>query len=102
MNSLIYAYILTYLCIRLHLIKICFCCFLDKHLYSNDLTTIATISFLIKSDLFPACFSCSNNFNLSQSSSEVDHKRIVEKPEAMNAGNLNELIRVLSRVDFLP
>ena len=26
------------------LIKICLCCFLDIHLYSNNLSTIATIS----------------------------------------------------------
>ena len=68
---------------RLHLIKICLCCFLDMHLYSNNLSTIATISSLIKSELFPACFSCSNNFNLSQSSSGSDDKKIVfETPEA--------------------
>ena len=36
--------ILLYFCIRLHLIKICLCCFLDIHLYSNNLSTIATIS----------------------------------------------------------
>ena len=58
----------NYLFNRLHLFKICLCCFLDMHLYSNNLSTIATISSLIKSELFPACFSCNNNFNLLQSS----------------------------------
>ena len=57
---------------RLHLFKICSCCFLDIHLYSINLSTIATISLLIMSQLIPACFSCSNNFNLSQSSSGSD------------------------------
>ena len=36
--------ILVYLFNRLHLSKICLCCFLDMHLYSNNLSTIATIS----------------------------------------------------------
>ena len=68
---------------RLHLIKICLCCFLDMHLYSNNLSTIATISSLIMSELFPACFFCKNNFNLSQSSSGSDDKNIVfETPQA--------------------
>ena len=53
---------------RLHLIKICLCCFLDKHLYSNNLSIIATISSSIKLELLPPCFSCNSNFNLSQSS----------------------------------
>ena len=49
--------ILLYLFNRLHLNKICLCCFLDIHFYSNNLSTIATISSLIISELFPACFS---------------------------------------------
>ena len=57
-----------YLFNRLHLIKICLCCFLEMHLYSNNLSTIATISSSIKLELLPPCFSCNNNFNLSQSS----------------------------------
>ena len=36
--------ILFYLFNRLHLIKICLCCFLLIHLYCNNLSTIATIS----------------------------------------------------------
>ena len=41
---------------RLHLIKICLCCFLDVQLYSNNLSTIATISSSIKLELLPAFF----------------------------------------------
>ena len=73
------------------------------HLYSNNLSTIATISSLIKSELFPACFFCSNIFNLSQSSSGSDDKKIVfETPEAetIKPGDFNNFIRVLSRVGF--
>ena len=71
-----------------HLIKICFCCFLDIHLYSNNLSTIATISSLIISELFPACLSCNNNFNLSQSSlGSEDNIIVFEIPEAMIAGD---------------
>ena len=47
------------------------------HLYSNNLSTIATISSLIKSELFPVCFSCSNDFNLLHNSSGSDDKNIV-------------------------
>ena len=41
----------NYLFNRLHLSKICLCSFLDIHLYSNNLSTIATISSLIISSL---------------------------------------------------
>ena len=74
------------------------------HLYSNNLSTIATISSLIKSELFPACFSCNNNFNLLQSSSGSDDKSIVfETPEAetIKPGDSSNFIRVLSQ-DLLP
>ena len=67
-----------FLCYRLLLIKICLCCFFDVHLYSNSLSTITLISSLIISELFPACFSCSNNFNLSQSSSGSDGKKLLK------------------------
>ena len=57
------------------------------HLYSNNLSTISTISSLIISELFPACFSCNNNFNLSQSSlGSKDRVIDFENPEAMIAG----------------
>ena len=74
-------------------------------MYSNSLSTIATISPLIMSDLFPACFSCGNSFYPLQSSSRSDDKKIVfETPEAetIKPGDLSYFIRVLSPVDFLP
>ena len=77
---------------RLHLIKICLCCFLDKHLYSNNLSTIATISSLIKSELFPACFSCSNKFNLSQIHQDRMIKRLFLKHLKQKQLNLVILI----------
>ena len=65
------------------------------HLYSNNLTTIAAIFSLIMSELFPACFSRSNNFSLSQSSSSFGFfvRNIVEIPEAMMTGDLGNHIR---------
>ena len=94
-----------YFCNRLHLIKICLCCFLDMHLYSNNLSIIATISSLIMSELFPACFSSNNNFNLSHNSLASDDRNIVfETPEAetIKPGELSNFISFLSRVDLLP
>ena len=75
------------------------------HLYSNNLSTITTISSSIISELFPAFFSCSNNLNLSQSSSGSEDKNIVfEIPEAMIAGELSifiiELCLILGRPVF--
>ena len=96
---------LVYLFNRLQLIKICSCCFLLINLYSNNLSTIATISLLIMSELFPACFSCSGNFNLSQSSLESENKNnVFETPQAETTklGDSSNFIRVLSLVDFLP
>ena len=92
------------MCSRLHLIKICLCCFLDIRLYSNNLSTIAFISSLIMLELFPACFSYNINFNLSQSSSGSKDKNIVfviPEAETINHGDFGNLIRVLSRVDSL-
>ena len=68
------------------------------HLYSHNLSTIATISSLIISELFSACFSCINNVNLSHYSSESDDKNTVfEIPEAIVAGDLGNLLVDLSR-----
>ena len=56
-------------------------------------------------EIFPACFSCSDNFLLSQSSSGSDDKNFVfETPEAetIKPGDLINFISVLSQVDFLP
>ena len=90
---------------KLHLIKICLCCFLDMHLYSNKLSTITTISSLIISELLPPCFSCNNNFSLLHRSSGSEDKNIVfETPEAetIKPGDLSSFISVRSRVDLLP
>ena len=97
--------ILTYFCSRLHLIKICLCCFFDMHLYSNKLSIIAIISSLIISELLPACFSCNNNFNLSHISLASDDRNIVfQTPEAetIKPGELSNFISFLSRIDLLP
>ena len=67
-------------------------------LYSNNLSTKASISSLIKSGLFPACFSCSNNHNLPQSSLGSDGNNIAENPEAIIAGDLSNFITDLSLV----
>ena len=49
------------------------------HLYSNNLSTIATISSSIIPEFFQACFSRSSNFNLSQSSLGSDDRIIVSE-----------------------
>ena len=89
-------------CIRLHLIKVCFCYFLDIHLFSNNLSTIAKISSLNTLQLFLACFSRSKNFNLSRTSLGSDDKSFVESSEAMIAGDLSNFISVRFQVDLLP
>ena len=72
-------------------------------MYSNNLSTIAIISSSIILELFPPCFSCNNNFNLSQSSLGPDDKNIVyETPEAMIASDLSNLITDLSLELFRP
>ena len=68
-----------FVCKRLNFIKNCSCCFLVIHLYSNNLSTITPISSLIESELFPACFSCNNNFSSSESSSGSDDKKLCLK-----------------------
>ena len=95
--------ILTYLFNRLQLFKIFFVFFLDIHLYSDNLSTIAKISSLIMSELFPACFSYSSNSNLLHYSSGSNDKIIVfEIPEAMIAGNFSKFIIYLSLSLFHP
>ena len=62
-------------------------------MYSNNLSTIATISSLIMSELLPLCFSCNNNPNLSQSSLRSEDRKIIfEIPEATIAGELSIFI----------
>ena len=75
------------------------------HLFSNSSSTIATISSLLILELFPACFSCSNNFNRSHNSLGSYGKNIVfEIPEAeiITPGDLSNLISILSLVLLLP
>ena len=64
--------------------KIRECCFIVIHLYSNSLSVLATISLSIVLEIFPACFSCSFNSNISESSSGLEDKNLVdgETPEA--------------------
>ena len=74
-------------------------------MYSNNLSIIATISSLIMLELFPAYFSCNNNFILFHNSlGSVDRNIVFETPEAetIKPGELSNSIRVLSRVDLLP
>ena len=97
----IYTYKSIYTNNRLHFITICLCSFLDIHLYSNNLSTIAMIYSLILLEKLPACFSCNINFNLSQISLGSDVKKFFEIPEAMIAGDLSNFIRVRSQ-DLLP
>ena len=93
----IYSYVF-FVCNRFHLIKNCLSCLVDMHLYSNNLSTIGPISSLIILEIFPACFSCSNNFNLSQSSLGSHDKNFVEIPEAMIAGQLSSFVGGLSLI----
>ena len=75
------------------------------HLYSNNLSIITTISSLVMSELFPACFSCNNNFNPSHNSLGSDDRNIVfQTPEAetIKPGELSNFISFLSRIDLLP
>ena len=74
-------------------------------LYSNNLSIIAIISSLITLEFFPACFSCSNNANLSPNSSGSDGKIIVlgiPEAEIIEPGDLSNSISVLSQVDLFP
>ena len=100
----IYMGFYTYSCNTLHVFKNCLCSFLDKHLSSNNLSTIATISSLIISEFFSACFSCNNNFNLIQNSSPLGNINTAfetREAETNKPGDLSNFIRVLSRVDLL-
>ena len=100
----------TYLCNRLLLIKICSCCLLDIHLYSNSLRTTATIFLINRCKLSPASFSCDNNFNLSQISSGFSERIVIfEKDffetleaEIIKSCDLGKFITVLSQVDLIP
>ena len=85
------------MCNRSPLTKICRCCFFDMLLYSNKLSSITTLSSLIISKWFPACFSYSNNFNRSHFSFGSDVKNILfELPEEeiVKPGDLGNFIGV--------
>ena len=74
------------------------------HLYSNSLSTLATISSLFKSELLSPCFSCHRNFNLSQKSFGSDDTNIVFEThgaETNKPGDLSFFISVLSLIAFL-
>ena len=92
-------------CNRLHLSKSCLCCFLDIHSYSNSLSSVTKFSLLIKSELFPACFSCSSKFIQSKGSSRFDGKNNVceiKEGETIKPGDFGNFIIVRSRVDLIP
>ena len=62
------------------------------------------MSSLVMSDMFPAFFSCTMNFNLSHNSFGSDDKNIVfQKTEAeiKKPGELSNFIGVLSQLNFL-
>ena len=74
-------------------------------MYSNNLSTIATISSLIISDFMPHCFCCNNIFNLlHRSSGSVDKNLVFETPKAETIipGDLGHFLSVRSRVYLLP
>ena len=66
--------------------------------FRYNLSAIPMISSKISSEKFSACFSCSDNFILSQSLLGFSGKSGVEFPEAMIAGDLSSLISDQSRV----
>ena len=75
------------------------------HLYSIKLSGKKTISLLNMSELFHACFSCSNFFTLSQKASRSDGRNFVfEIPEAMIAVDLSNSIKFfpITFSSFLP
>ena len=63
------------------------------------------MSSLIISELFPPCFSRSNNFNLPHSSLGSDDKDLVFEilgAETIEPGDLSYFVSVQARVGFLP
>ena len=84
------------------------CCFVDKHLNSNSLSAIATISSIFILDVFPASFFCSNSFILPQSSLglEINHlvceKDFFLRDPAKMAVDFNKLTGVLTLVPLSP
>ena len=92
------------MCKKLHLIKMCLCCFLDIQLFSNSLSSIATISSFIISELIPASFACGNNFNFLHNSLGSDGKNMlfeILEEEIIKRSDFGNFLRVLSQVDSL-
>ena len=52
--------------------------------------------------LIPDCFSCTENFNPSQSSLGSEGKKFVEVPQALLASDVSSLITGLSLINLLP
>ena len=94
------------------------CCFVDIHLFYHGSSPLIIISAVTMSEIFPACFPCSNIVNLSQSSlREVDNhigfsffvfwtfsseKDLSLRDLAVIAGDSSKLIGDLSLKLFLP
>ena len=78
------------------------------HLYSISLSALVKLSSPIILEFFLACFSCSNNFILSQSSLGSDdnylvfEKKFSSKDHALIPSDLSNLIGDLSLVLLLP
>ena len=70
------------------------------HLCSINFAAIAMISSSIIFELLPACFSCSNIFDLLQSSLGSDDKNFVKRPETLIVVELSKFIRNLSLLLF--
>ena len=85
-----------FVCNGLHLIESCLGCLVEMYLYSNNFSTIATVSSLFKSELLPACFSCNNHFNLSHNSLGSDVKNLVFEISEAKATVLCDLSNFIS------
>ena len=71
--------------IRSKILKIFLCWVGVIHLFFNKLSNIATICSIIITELFPAGFSCINNFILSHNSIWFSEKKMVYNPYASKA-----------------
>ena len=86
------------------------CCFIDMHVYPNNLSTMAKFSSLFIIELVPACFPCNNKFNLSRSSIGLENGKFVEASfgfdflieYALLAGEISKFTKLLSLVILLP
>ena len=62
------------------------------HLYSDKLSNIETVCSIIKTELFPACFSSNNNFMLSHISLGFSERKLVYNPVASIALLINSFL----------